>query len=100
MKRISVPLPVRNAILVLTAFSAVILLIYLRPTTARREVLLLISLTSMASIPFSLLLFQHSNKMFRALRVARREHSMFKAAAEESLRAFAICKPIEVRSEY
>ncbi len=48
----------------------------------------------MTLIPFLLLVYQHSNKVVRALRVARREHSMFKAAAEVSLRAFAICKPV------
>ncbi len=94
MKRIVVTLSFRNWTLGLTALSAAVLLACLRPTTGPKELLLLGLLTLMALVPISLLVYQHSNKMFRALRVARREHSMFKAAAEESLRAFAICKPV------
>ena len=94
MKRISVSLSFRNWTLGLTALCAAALIASLRPTSGPRELLLLALLSLMAVIPVSLLVYQHSNKMFRALRVARREHSMFKAAAEESLRAFVICKPV------
>ena len=94
MKRIHVSLSFRNWTLGLTALCAAVLIATLRPTSGPRELLLLALLSLMAVIPISLLAYQHSNKMFRALRVARREHSMFKAAAEESLRAFVICKPV------
>ncbi len=42
----------------------------------------------------SLVLYQNSNRTFRALRAVRREHSLFKAAAEQSLTAYALCKPV------
>ena len=55
---------------------------------------MLVSLGLIAVIPVSIVLYESSNRTFRALRAVRREHSLFKAAAQQSLNAYVLCKPI------
>lgn len=73
---------------------AVLLIVFLHPTSRQRELLLLCSLAMMAVIPFGLLLAQRSNDRFRAVRLAHREGTLFKSAARESRTAFILCKPV------
>lgn len=85
---------IKRIALTLSTIAAAVLIIYLHPTTGARELFLLVSLFIIAIIPIAIILHQSSNRTFRALRAVRREHSLFKAAAEHSLTAYALCKPV------
>ena len=94
MKNLSRTSLLRRFVLGSALMTAVLLIAYLRPTNGERELFLLVSLCLTAIMPLALLFYQSSDRTFRALRAVRREHSLFKAAAEQSLQAYALCKPV------
>ena len=94
MKKLSHTPALRRLVLVSALVAEIFLIAYLRPTNREREFVLLASLGFIAMVPLTLFFYQSSNRTFRALRAVRREHSLFKAAAEQSLYAYALCKPV------
>lgn len=70
------------------------LLLYLRPNSGWMEFLILTVLSALALLCSGQIAYLHSRKVLRALRLARRERSLFKAVAENSQGAFYICKPV------
>ena len=94
MNRYSETPGLKRSALILVSVAACLLIGYLRPTNGAKELSLLASLAALAVIPVWLMLHQSHNRTFRALRAARREHSLFKSAAQQSLNAYALCKPI------
>ena len=75
-------------------FLALLLIAFINPNTRSHEVLLLSCLGALAAGYVGLILFAHSRRMLRMMRMARREHSLFKAAAEGSQQPFFICEPV------
>lgn len=73
------------------------LIAYLTPSSRPRELTLLALLGLVALVPLSLLFYRYSNRMLRTLKMARREHALFKMAAEGSMKGFALCKPVCTR---
>ena len=94
MKRLHVTLPMKQASLIFSILASILLVTFLAPTSRFKEVLLLASLACVALLPLTLQYYQQSTKTFRALRAARREHALFKTAAVDSAKGFAICKPV------
>jgi diguanylate cyclase (GGDEF)-like protein/PAS domain S-box-containing protein len=70
------------------------LLLFLRPGSGWTEFLILSLLIALAMLCAGQIAYLHSRKVLRALRLAKRERSLFKAVAENSQGAFYICKPM------
>jgi diguanylate cyclase (GGDEF)-like protein/PAS domain S-box-containing protein len=84
----------RKSILAVGFLSMAFLLLLIRPNSAWAEGLLLTLFFGLSLLCASQIAYKHSRKVLRAIRLARRERSLFKAAAEGSQGVFCICKPV------
>jgi hypothetical protein len=84
----------RKGFLAISFLALAFLLLLIKPNTQWTEFLLLALLTALAFICGGQIILKHSQKVLRAIRLARRERMLFKAAAEGSQGVFCICKPL------
>ncbi|MES2391903.1 MAG: EAL domain-containing protein [Acidobacteriota bacterium] len=84
----------RKGFLAVAFLAMAFFLLLIKPNSQWTEFLLLAVLSALSFICAGQVALKHSSKVLRAIRLARRERTLFKAAAEGSQGVFCIAKPV------
>lgn len=97
MARLSNSPAVPHIASMLASLFACITIVHLIPTGSPHEFVLIAGLFLISLLPLSLMLYRHSRNRIRTRCFERKQYELFRAAAEGSLKTFALYKPVSNR---